>query len=177
MQYRKFRGANSTDQPPLTPPHRTQRHEGAAMVVRPSGFAWKEGELRLATSPTRSGPHSTRLARCAAPLASTYESRGVRRHHQHLQLALFEHASLPLRLLSSLPCDGTHKATWHKGGLERQQKARSVAGGLRRGAVVRVRDGWAVEGCSRQREARLLKDESGIEMRSVYGHCPSKNPV
>ena len=85
----------------------------------PIQLAWKEGEVRLATSPTRSGPHSTRPARCAARLASTYETRGVHRHHQHLQLALFEHASLPLLLLSSMPCPGTHKATGHKGVLER----------------------------------------------------------
>ena len=46
-------------------------------------------------------------------------------------------------------------------------------GRLRGRAVVRSRDTWAVEGWWRRREARLLKDESGIAMRSVHGHCPS----
>ena len=43
IQHRKFRGANSTNQPPLTPPHRTQREEGADDGVVPPQFAWTEG--------------------------------------------------------------------------------------------------------------------------------------
>ena len=39
----------------------------------PIQLAWKEGEVRLATSPSRPGPRSTRPARCAARLASTYD--------------------------------------------------------------------------------------------------------
>ena len=47
------------------------------MLVRPSGFAWKEGELRLVASPTSSDACSACLARCVAWLEGFYKAPGV----------------------------------------------------------------------------------------------------
>ena len=47
------------------------------MLVRPSGFAWKEGELRLVASPTSSDACSACPARCVAWLEGFYKAPGV----------------------------------------------------------------------------------------------------
>ena len=44
------------------------------MVVRPSGFAWKEVELRLVASPTSSAGSSACPARCGAWLERFYKA-------------------------------------------------------------------------------------------------------
>ena len=56
------------------------------MVVRPSGFAWKEGELRLVASPTSSAGSSACPARCGAGLEWFYKAPGVLGRLTNLQL-------------------------------------------------------------------------------------------
>ena len=56
------------------------------MLVRPSGFAWKEGELRLVASPTSSDTCSTCPARCVAWLEGFYKAPGVLGRLKNLQL-------------------------------------------------------------------------------------------
>ena len=53
------------DAPPVTPQHAAHRREADDDDGAPIQLAWKEGELRLANSPTRSGPHFARPAKCA----------------------------------------------------------------------------------------------------------------
>ena len=50
---------------------------------------------------TSSDHVAPRVARCVARLASKYDAPGVHGRHQHLQLALLEHASLPLPTTTS----------------------------------------------------------------------------
>ena len=56
------------------------------MLVRPSGFAWKEGELRLVASPTSSVGSSTCPERCMAWLEGFYKAPGALWHLTIVQL-------------------------------------------------------------------------------------------
>ena len=61
---------------------RAQRREAAADGGATHQLAWKEGEVRLATSPARSGPHSTRPARGRRCPGSRHKATGaLERYH------------------------------------------------------------------------------------------------
>ena len=56
------------------------------MLVRPSGFTWKEEELRLVASPTSSVGNSACPERCGAWLDGFYKATGVLGRLKNLQL-------------------------------------------------------------------------------------------
>ena len=114
--------------------------------------------------------------RCRTCPASKYDPPGVLGHHQHLQLALVERASLPLRPLSTLLSPCTRGTTGRKGVLYKEEDPRSLAGGASPGCC--SCEGWvgARGQAPAERKGRLPQDESVIEMESVCGHCSPNQP-
>ena len=87
-----------------------------AMMVAPLSGSHRRGRQGTPyLRPTSSVCACRCPGRCRTCAASKYDPRGVLGHHQHLQLALVERPSLPLRPRSTLLSPCTRGTTGRKG--------------------------------------------------------------
>ena len=113
---------------------------------------------------------------CAGCAGSRDKAIGTLERHQILSLALQQPSFLLGRPHSTKPSPAMRATAGRKGLVAKVENVRFETGGGVLGLRFVWEEGVAIEGWWHSSRGRLLDDESGIEMESVYGHCSLNQP-
>ena len=139
-----------------------------AMMVAPLSGSHRRGRQGTPyLRPTSSVCACRCPGRCRTCAASKYDPRGVLGHHQHLQLALVERPSLPLRPRSTLLSPCTRATTGRKGVLYKEEDPRFLAGRASPG----LRFVWEMGGRSRACSRSTKREAATRRVCGRDGEC------